>query len=140
MAANKTVPTSISPGAFLKAVADPQQRKDTQVLHRMMREITGKRAKMWGDSIVGYGSYHYRYDSGREGDFLLTGFSPRKQNISVYIMPGFSAYAGLMKKLGRHKTGKSCLYIKTLEDIDLDVLRQLIKQSVSDMQQMYPTS
>jgi len=84
---------------------------------------------MWGPSIIGFGSYHYCYDSGREGDWFLTGFSPRKQNLSVYIMSGFAKYDSLMKKLGKHKTGKSCLYINKLEDIDLDVLKELIKRS-----------
>ncbi len=88
---------------------------------------------MWGSSIVGFGNYHYKYESGREGDWFLTGFSPRKQNLTLYIMPGFAQYDELMKKLGKHKTGKSCLYIKSLEDINLPTLKQLIQQSVKHM-------
>ncbi len=103
----------------------------------MMRKATGKRAKMWGPSIVGYGKYHYKYASGREGDFILTGFSPRKQNLVVYIMPGFSPFTSLMKKLGKYKTGKSCLYISKLDDIDESVLDQLIKMSVKLMRERY---
>ena len=102
-----------------------------------MRKATGKRAKMWGPSIVGYGQYHYKYDSGREGDFILTGFSPRKQNLVVYIMPGFSPFASLMKRLGKYKTGKSCLYIRKLDDIDESVLDQLISKSVQLMRERY---
>ena len=92
---------------------------------------------MWGPSIVGYGEYHYKYDSGREGDFLITGFSPRKQALTVYIMPGFSQYDDLMTKLGKYKTGRSCLYINKLEDIDLKVLETLIKKSAAYMKKKY---
>lgn len=95
---------------------------------------------MWGDSIVGYGQYHYHYDSGREGDFLVTGFSPRKQNLSIYIMPGFKKYQTLLNRLGKHKHSVSCLYIKRLSDIDEHVLAQLIKRSVQEMRRMYPTN
>jgi hypothetical protein len=93
---------------------------------------------MWGDSIVGFGSYHYKYDTGREGDFFITGFSPRKQNLTIYIMPGFSSYDALMKKLGKHKTGKSCLYIKNLDDIDRNTLKELVCNSVDYMTKSYP--
>ena len=94
---------------------------------------------MWGSSIVGYGSYHYRYDSGREGDFMLTGFAPRKQALTLYIMPGFVQYDALLDKLGPHKTGKSCLYVKRLSDIHIPTLRTLIKRSVAHMRKTYPT-
>jgi hypothetical protein len=104
----------------------------------MMQEITHKQPKMWGDSIVGFGSYHYKYDSGHEGDYFITGVSPRKQNVTVYIMPGFSRYQPLMKKLGKYKTGKSCLYIKKLDDIDCDILKELISKSVDYMKETYP--
>jgi hypothetical protein len=103
----------------------------------MMREATGKRAKMWGTSIVGFDKYDYKYESGRCGTFMLTGFSPRAQNISVYIMPGFKKFGALMKKLGKHKTGKSCLYIKRLADVDQKVLSRLIKESVKEMRRIY---
>jgi hypothetical protein len=95
---------------------------------------------MWGTSIVGFGQYRYRYESGREGDWMLCGFSPRKSNLSLYIMPGFNNYAKLLKKLGNHSTGKSCLYIKTLDDVDLDVLRELIEESVRDMRSKHETT
>ena len=98
-----------------------------------MQETTNAKPKMWGDSIVGFGSYHYKYASGREGDWFLTGFSPRKQNLTIYIMPGFEKYETLLNKLGRHSTGKSCLYIKKIENVDLDVLKELIEQSVQQM-------
>lgn len=100
-----------------------------------MEEITGEPAKMWGDSIVGFGSYHYKYASGQEGDWMLTAFSPRKQNLTLYIMPGFERYENLMKQLGKYKTGKSCLYIKKLEDVDLEVLKELIDLSVKQMRE-----
>ena len=106
----------------------------------MMRAATGSRARMWGTSIVGYGSYHYQYASGREGDWMLVGFSPRKQNLVVYIMPGFDRFARLLEKLGKYKTGKSCLYIKRLADIDEAVLERLISDSVADMRSRYETT
>ena len=104
-----------------------------------MREATGKRAKMWGSSIVGYGEYHYKYATGREGDMAITAFSPRSQNLTVSIMSGFDQYQALMKKLGKYKTGKSCLYIKRLEDVNTKVLQKLIERSVKDMRKKYPT-
>ena len=104
-----------------------------------MRRATGKRAKMWGPSIIGFGSYHYRYASGQEGDWMITGYSPRKQAITLYIMPGFKQFDSLMKKLGKHKTGKSCLYINKLDDVDEGVLETLITKSVEHMRKTYPT-
>lgn len=139
MATLKTRPGKASVSAFLAAIDDPEQRRDCRRIAAMMRRATGKRATMWGDSIVGYGSYHYTYASGREGDWMLTGYSPRRQNISVYIMSGFDAHAALMKKLGRYKTGRSCLYIKRLADIDEAILEALIQASVDAMRDMYPT-
>ncbi len=102
-----------------------------------MDKVTGWKAKMWGPSIVGYGKYHYKYDSGREGDSLITGFSPRKQALTVYIMPGFSEYGDLLTKLGKCKTSRSCLYINKLEDVDLKVLEKLIRKSVAYMKKKY---
>ncbi len=102
-----------------------------------MRAATGNQAKMWGTSIVGYGSYDYKYASGREGTWPICGFSPRAQNISIYIMPGFSRFRKLMNKLGKYKTGKSCLYIKQLGDVDQEVLQELIDSSVKEMRRMY---
>ncbi len=139
MAELKTKPTTARVTDFLAAVDDPQKRADCKKIAAMMRKATGKRAKMWGSSIIGYGSYHYKYASGQEGDFMITGFSPRKQAISVYIMPGFSGFDSLMKKLGKHKTGKSCLYIKRLSDVDESVLEKLITKSVEYMRKKYPT-
>ncbi|NAS12960.1 DUF1801 domain-containing protein [Poritiphilus flavus] len=129
MAQNKTIPNNASVTAFLEAVEDPQKKEDSYKLLELMKKITGKEAVMWGPSIVGFGSYHYKYDSGREGDMLLTGFSPRKQNLTMYIMSGFNRYDYLMEKLGKYKTGKSCLYVKKLADVDLEVLTELITTS-----------
>jgi hypothetical protein len=139
MAENKTKPTTASVTAFIKAIDDPQKRADARKVAAMMRRATGKRPRMWGSSIVGYGNYHYRYASGREGDFMLTGYSPRKQALTVYVLAGFSRFGPLMKKLGKYKTGKSCLYIKRLADVDEDVLEQLIKESVEYMRNNYET-
>lgn len=140
MAELKTKPTGASVAAFLRSVDDDQRRRDAREVVTMMKEITGKRPKLWGTSIVGFGTYHYKYKSGREGDWPVTGFSPRKQNLAIYIMPGFSRYAALMKKLGKYKTGKSCLYLKRLDDVDGKVLRQLITRSVADMKKLYECS
>jgi hypothetical protein len=139
MAENKTKPTSMSVAAFLNAIDDKEKRRDCKKVAAMMRTATGKRAKMWGASIVGFGRYHYKYASGREGDFMITGFSPRAQSLTLYIMPGFKQFEPLMKKLGKYKTGKSCLYIKRLSDVDESVLQRLIEGSVRHMRQKYPT-
>jgi hypothetical protein len=137
MAENKTKETGASVATFLNAVDDPRKRADARKVAAMMRRATGKNARMWGSSLVGYGKYHYKYDSGREGDFMLTGFSPRKQNLSIYIMPGFDDFGALMTKLGKYKTGRSCLYINKLEDVDETVLEQLITRSVKVMRKRY---
>jgi hypothetical protein len=139
MAENKTRPTRASVTVFMSTIEDPGMRADAKKVAAMMRRATGKRATMWGSSIVGYGSYHYRYDSGREGDFLITGFSPRKQALTIYIMPGFSHFEELMSKLGKYRTGKSCLYIRQLADIDEVVLDRLIQESVRYMRAHYET-
>ena len=122
----KTRATKQSVTKFIAAIEDDQKRKDTKKIVAMMKTVTGERPKMWGESIIGFGSYHYQNASGREGDWPLTGMSPRKTSLTVYIMPGFTRYTALMKKLGKHKTGKSCLYIKKLEDVDPEVLETLI--------------
>jgi len=134
----KTRQNNSSVAAFIAGIEDRDKQKDCRVVMSLMREATGRRARMWGNSIVGFGSYHYRYKSGREGDWFVTGFSPRKQNLTIYIMPGFSKYDHVMKKLGKHKVAKSCLYIKSLADVDIKVLTQLIAQSVKDMARLYP--
>ncbi len=139
MAELKTKPNTASVADFLATVDSPQKRADCKKIAAMMRRATGKRAKMWGPSIIGYGSYHYKYASGQEGDWMITGYSPRKQAITLYIMPGFSQYDALMKKLGKHKTGKSCLYINKLADVDEAVLETLITRSVEHMRKAYPT-
>ena len=139
MAENKTKPTKASVSAFVNSIDDPQKRADARKIAAMMRRATGKRPRMWGPSIVGYGTYHYKYASGREGDFMLTGYSPRKQALAVYILAGFDRFGPLMKKLGNYKTGKSCLYIKHLSDVDTDVLGQLINASVKYMRDNYET-
>lgn len=135
MSEPKTKPTGESVTAFLDRVEDDRKREDAYAVMELMREVTGEEPQMWGDSIVGFGSYRYRYASGREGDWPLTGFSPRKQNLTLYINSGFEEYDNLMQQLGKHKTGKSCLYIKRLSDLDLDVLRQLVRESVQHMKE-----
>ena len=119
--------------AFLNNIPDEKKRQDALTILKLMQDATDVKPRMWGDSIVGFGSYHYKYASGREGDWFLTGFSPRKQNLTLYIMPGFEKYEILLSKLGKHSIGKSCLYIKKMEDMDVDVLKELIKQSVEYM-------
>jgi hypothetical protein len=111
---------------FLDSVDNQQRREDSLVILEMMERVTGEKAKMWGESIVGFGSYHYVYASGREGDWMCTGFSPRKAAMTIYVMPGFEKKPALMKKLGKFKTAKSCLYIKKLEDVDIKVLEKLV--------------
>lgn len=136
MAELKTKLNEASVIDFLNAVEDEQKRNDCYAIKTMMEEITGEPAKMWGGSIVGFGSYHYKYATGREGDWMLTAFSPRKQNLTLYIMSGFNKYDELLSKLGKHKIGKSCLYIKRLSDIDMDVLQELIRASVDYFEPM----
>ena len=137
MAELKTKKTGGSVTAYLNTIADKQKRADCKVVATMMRAATGNQAKMWGSSIVGFGSYRYKYASGHAGTWPICGFSPRAQNISIYIMPGFSGFRKLMDILGKHKTGKSCLYIRKLEDVDQTVLQQLIDGSVKEMRRMY---
>lgn len=137
MAELKTKPNDDSVDAFLATVEDEKRREDCRAVMELMRDVTGEEPKLWGDSIIGFGTYHYVYESGREGDWFLTGVSPRKQNLTLYIMAGFDRYDELMAKLGKHKTGKSCLYVKKLEDMDLDVLRELVERSVAHMKERY---
>ena len=138
MAELKTKPNDQNVEAFLSGVADEKKRQDCFTLLELMTQVTKMEPKMWGDSIVGFGSYHYQYSSGREGDWFLTGFSPRKQNLTLYIMSGFEQYDTLLKQLGKFKTGKACLYIKKIEDIDLPTLRALVKQSVNHVANSNP--
>lgn len=138
MAENKTTATDASVEDFIASVDDETMRRDSGELLALMGEVTGEAPRMWGPSIVGFGSYHYRYESGREGDFFLTGFSPRKSALSVYVMGGFEPHADRLARLGKHKLGKSCLYLKSLDAIDRDVLREIITASVADMRARYP--
>jgi hypothetical protein len=137
MAELKTKPNEQSVEKFLNSIADQSTREDCLAILQIMKQATKAEPQMWGPSIIGFGNYHYKYESGREGDWFLTGFSPRKQNITLYIMPGFARYEELMQKLGKYKTGKSCLYVKKLGDVDLAVLKQLVKQSVEHMTMAY---
>ncbi len=137
MAENKTRQTSASVGDFLERVEPHWKRDDAKAVCGLMERLSGHTPKMWGPSIVGFGHYHYKYESGREGDFLLTGFSPRKSALSLYIMDGYQDRSEILTRLGKHKTGKSCLYIKRLADIDLAVLEALIAASLADMRATY---
>lgn len=130
MAELKTVPTKTSVDKFLKGITDEKKRADCYQILKMMEKATKSKPKMWGTSIVGFGETHYVYESGREGDWFITGFSPRKQNLTLYVMGGFHQFEDLMKKLGKHSTGKGCLYINRMEDVDAKVLKELITKSV----------
>jgi len=126
----KTKVNDASVEGFLNSVTDEQKREDCFEILRLMEQVTKEEPKMWGSSIVGFGSYHYKGASGREGDWLLTGFSPRKENLTLYIMGGFDLHQDLLKKLGKHKTSAGCLYIKKLDDVDKEVLKELVAESV----------
>lgn len=129
----KTKPTSADVEKFLNSIENEKRRKDAFVILDLMKKVTKEEPKMWGASIIGFGSYHYKYESGREGDWFLAGFSPRKTNFSIYIMSGFKEFDGLLSKLGKHKTGSSCLYINKLEDVDLSILKKMVTLSVKKM-------
>jgi hypothetical protein len=139
VAGNKTQPTDASVADFIASVTDGGRREECRSLLRMMGEITGCKARMWG-SMIGFGQYHYRYASGREGDFFITGFAPRKSALTIYIMPGLAAYEAQLEALGPHRTGKSCLYLKRLDTVDLAVLREIIRDSVETMRSRYTCS
>ena len=134
----KTRPTGASVTAFIGAVDDAARRRDCREIMRMMRAATGKRPRMWGPSMVGYGSYHYRYASGREGDWFLAGFSPRKRDLTVYVIPDLRSHEDLLERLGPHRRGVCCLYLKRLDDIDRDVLRELLERAVARIRASYP--
>jgi hypothetical protein len=133
MAEPKTKETRASVPAFLKTLKDESVREDCRTLIGLMEAATGEKARMWGASMVGFGSYHYVYETGREGDWPLTAFAPRKQNLTIYIMPGFAEYRTLLSKLGPHKTAVSCLYVKRLSDLHIPTLKKLITASVKDV-------
>lgn len=138
MAENKTKMNDGSVAAFIETVPDVRKRADSYTILALMEELSGEKAKMWGESIIGFGTYHYKYESGREGDFLRIGFAPRKQNIALYLIAGANRDPHLLQQLGKYKTGKSCLYINRLSDIHLHVLRELITNSLRYMQERYP--
>lgn len=133
MSQNKTVPTGADVSTFLKSVEPHRRREDALALNAMFQRVTGFQPQIWGTSIVGYGRYHYRYDSGRDGDFLATGFSPRKSRLVLYIMPGYADFGALLTRLGKHQLGKSCLYLNKLADVDPDVLARLIRAGMDDL-------
>jgi hypothetical protein len=135
MAELKTKQTEASVKEFLNKIPDKERRDDCFAIAKMMEEATGAKPKMWGPSIVGFGTFHYKYDSGREGDWLLTGFSPRKNDLTLYLMMGFEKHRELMAQLGKHKTGKSCLYIKRLDDIHVPTLKKLLKASLKQLRE-----
>ena len=138
MAEVKTKPTNVSVEPFLERVEHPVRRADGHAVCAMMERVTGQPAVMWGPSIVGFGSYHYRYESGREGDWFLAGFSPRKKELTVYVMAGFEGAEEILARLGRHKVGKSCLYLRSLADVDLAALEELVRRSVEEIGRRYP--
>lgn len=138
MAETKTKPTEVSVDTFLANVPDPQRREDAEKVRAMMERISGYPAAMWGSSIVGFGSYHYRYESGHEGNMCRAGFSPRAKELVLYVTDGFPRHQHLMDRLGKHRTGKSCLYIRRLSDVDEGVLEALIKESLDYMRDKYP--
>ena len=137
-AGNKTVKTEQSPADFLAAIEPASKKDDCLVLLSLLEELSGRLPKMWGASIIGFGDYHYKYDSGREGDSFRVGFSPRAKNITIYIMPGYQDFDKYLAKLGKHKTGKSCLYINKLSDVDMTILRQIIIKGLKIMDKKYP--
>ena len=135
MAENKTKATIKSISDFLNSIDDPGRKQDCLTVTALMEELSGSKPKMWGDSIVGFGDYHYKYASGREGDWFLVGFSPRKQNLTLYIMAYLEFYTDILEGLGKFRHRKGCLYIKKLEDIDLDVLKTLISTSIKRLKE-----
>lgn len=141
-AKNKTVPTRLKVSDYIDAIEKEDRRADCEALLNMMGDITGTSPKLWGQTlqsgIVGFGEYHYKYESGREGDFLRLGFSSRVQNISIYIMPGYQDFDEELSRLGKHKKGKACLYIKRLSDVDEDVLIEVMKKGWDMMAEKYP--
>lgn len=137
MADTKTKPTTQDVAEFLDGVENETRREDGRALLAMMQDVTGEEPRMWGPSMIGFGGYHYRYESGHEGDMFRVGFSPRKAELSVYLLPGAERYAELLARLGKHRMGKSCLYIRKLADVDMTVLRELVETSVAEMRRRY---
>ena len=133
MAELKTRPTSVDPARFIHSIKDERRRADAKTLLAMMTRVTGESPRMWGSSIVGFGSYHYTYATGREGEWCVTGFSPRKESVTVYILPGLHLQQANLKKLGKVTTGKSCIYIRNLDDVHLPTLEKMVKQAAKDI-------
>ncbi|MEM9705582.1 MAG: DUF1801 domain-containing protein [Pseudomonadota bacterium] len=134
---NKTLPTTVDPADYVAAVAHPTRRKDAETLLSLFGRITGWRPQMWGPSLIGFGRYHYKTDAGREGDMFVTGFSPRKANQVLYILPGYTDHSSILGRLGKHKTGRACIYINKLADVDLNVVEELIGAGLADMKSKY---
>ena len=137
--ANKTQENDSNVMAFIENVENQIRQSDAKVVLDMMARLTGLPAKMWGASIIGFGSYHYKYASGREGDFMRVGFSPRKANLVVYILPGYTDFDDILARIGKYKKGKSCLYINKLADINMSVLEELVLAGLADMEEKYPS-
>jgi len=138
-AKNKTKPTTVSPKEFVAAVEHPVRKADAETLLKLFGKVTGYKPKMWGPSLIGYGRYAYKYESGREGEMLMTGFSPRKANLVLYIMPGYLELEDKLARLGKYKLGKSCLYINKLADVDIDVIEEIIVFGLDYMKSNYET-
>lgn len=138
MAEIKTKPTAVAVDDFIDAVEPARRREDARTVCAMMERMTGEPPRMWGPSIIGFGEYHYKYDSGHEGDMCRMGFSPRKSAMTIYLVPGFERHRALMERLGKHRTGKSCLYINKLSDVDMEVLEALMRESLEHMDARYP--
>lgn len=138
MAENKTQPTDVTIVEYIAAIEHPVRRADAETLDALFRSETGWQPRMWGPTIIGYGSYHYTYESGRTGSSLATGFSPRKANLVLYIMPGYAELQSYLDRIGKCKMGKSCLYINTLADVDLAVVRELIRAGLTDLARQWP--
>ncbi len=140
MADNKTKLTNVKVDDFIAAVDHPTRRADAETLDKMFRRVTGWQPRMWGPTLIGYGQYHYTYKSGREGDFMATGFSPRKANLVLYIMPGYADFGHILERMGKHKLGKSCLYINKLADVDMDVVEEIVQAGLDDLGSRWPIS
>ena len=138
--ANKTKPTTVDPAAYIASIEHDTRREDALTLLELMGRLSGFEAKMWGPTMVGFGRYHYKYDTGREGDWFMVGFSPRKANQVIYLMPGYENFDDELARLGKHKIGKSCLYINKLADVDLAVVEEMVRYTIDLLHENYETS
>ena len=137
MSSNKTVPTKQSVTTFIDSLEDEQKKHDCYSLLKLMKEVTGSEPKIWGNGMIGFDEYHYKYSSGREGNYFKIGFSPRKKELSIYILPGLDRFRKELEGLGKYRAGKSCLYVKKLDDINLDILRKIMNKSTKLLDEMY---